>query len=128
MADRLNGYRILAGCAAAGIVCGLVIVAFAPVHVIVLPVLVLWGGFTYGLYTIALTLLGGRFSGTNLVAANAAFALMWGAGGIAGPAVGGVAMDAVGPHGLPLTVVAACVLFLVLLLLRHPEALARRRP
>ena len=128
MADRLNGYRILAGCAAAGIVCGLVIVAFAPVHVIVLPVLVLWGGFTYGLYTIALTLLGGRFSGTNLVAANAAFALMWGAGGIAGPAVGGVAMDAVGPHGLPLTVVAACALFLVLLLLRHPEALARRRP
>ena len=128
MADRLNGYRILAGCAAAGIVCGLVIVAFAPVHAIVLPVLVLWGGFTYGLYTIALTLLGGRFSGTNLVAANAAFALMWGAGGIAGPAVGGVAMDAVGPHGLPLTVVAACALFLVLLLLRHPEALARRRP
>ncbi len=127
MADRSDGYRILAGCAGVGIACGAAVAVAAPVHAVVLPILVVWGGFTYGLYTVALTLLGARFSGADLVAANAAFALMWGLGGIAGPAAGGAAMDALGPHGLPLTVAATCALFLVLLVFRHPEVLTRRR-
>ena len=121
MADRLNGYRVLASCAISGILCGLLIAGLGPSDALLWPVLVIWGGFTYGMYTIALTLLGHRFSGTNLVAANAAFALMWGVGGIAGPTVGGLAMDLVGPFGLPLTVVATCILFLILLIIRHPE-------
>ena len=125
MIDRLNGYRLLAGCATVGILCGAAFVVLSPSNAVLRPILVIWGGFTYGLYTIALTLLGERFSGTNLVAANAAFALMWGVGGITGPAVGGLAMDAIGPHGLPLTVVVTCILFLVLLLIRHPDILRR---
>ena len=125
MADRLNGYRVLATCAAVGIICGLAIATLGPADAILWPILVIWGGFTYGMYTIALTLLGHRFSGNNLVAANAAFALMWGVGGIAGPAAGGLAMDAIGPPGLPLTIVVTCVLFLVLLVTRRPEILRR---
>jgi len=125
MADRLNGYRVLATCAAIGIFCGLAVAALGPSDAILWPILVIWGGSTYGMYTIALTLLGHRFSGNNLVAANAAFALMWGVGGIAGPAAGGLAMDAVGPPGLPLTIVVTCVLFLVLLVIRRPEILRR---
>jgi MFS family permease len=119
MADRLNGYRVLAVCAISGILCGLAIAALGPSDALLWPVLVIWGGSTYGMYTVALTLLGHRFSGTNLVAANAAFALMWGAGGIAGPAAGGLAMDVIGPHGLPLTVVLTCFLFLTLLIFRR---------
>ena len=125
MADRLNGYRVLATCAVVGIICGLAIATLGPADAILWPILVIWGGFTYGMYTIALTLLGHRFSGNNLVAANAAFALMWGVGGIAGPAAGGLAMDAIGPPGLPLTIVVTCVLFLVLLVTRRPEILRR---
>jgi hypothetical protein len=47
--------------------------------------------------------LGDRFSGALLLAGNSAFGVMWGIGGIIGPAVAGVAMDFLGPEGLPLT-------------------------
>ena len=125
LADRLNGYRVLAICSVVAILCGGAIVIFPRSYLIILPLLLILGGFTYGLYTIALTLLGERFSGNNLVAANAAFAIMWGVGGIAGPAAAGLAMDAAGPQGLPLTIVVTCILFLILLLVRHPDILRR---
>lgn len=125
MADHLNGYRVLAGCAIVGVLCGFGMAGMSPSNAMIWPILVIWGGFTYGLYTIALTLLGSRFSGTNLVAANAAFALMWGVGGIAGPSAAGIAMDTIGPIGLPLTVVMTCVVFLIVLAVRHP-AIVRR--
>jgi hypothetical protein len=39
-----------------------------------------------------------------LVAGNAAFALMWGAGGIVGPPGAGALMQAIGPIGLPVVI------------------------
>ncbi len=119
LADRLNGYYVLAICSVAGVLCSIAITVFAPNQYIILPFLMILGGFTYGLYTIALTLLGERFYGNNLVAANAAFAIMWGVGGIAGPTLGGMAMDKMGPQGLPLTIVIACGLFLIMLVFHH---------
>tara|TARA_Y100001934_G_scaffold278887_1_gene381248 strand:+ start:346 stop:498 length:153 start_codon:yes stop_codon:yes gene_type:complete len=50
---------------------------------------------------------------------------MLGVGGIAAPAVGGLAMDAVGPQGLPFTIVVTCGLFLLLLIVRHPDVVRR---
>ena len=61
------------------------------------------GAIAYGIYTMAIVELGERFSGSMLVAGNAAFALMWGIGGMAGPSATGTIMDAVGVQGLPLT-------------------------
>lgn len=119
LADRLNGYCVLAICSVVGVLCSIAITVFAPNQYIILPFLMILGGFTYGLYTIALTLLGERFYGNNLVAANAAFAIMWGVGGIAGPTLGGMAMDKMGPQGLPLTIVIACSLFLIMLVFHH---------
>lgn len=66
------------------------------------PLLFVWGSAAYGVYTLALIQLGDRFSGAQLLAGNAAFALLWGFGGLAGPPLGGAAMDAAGPDGLPL--------------------------
>ena len=123
LADKLNGYRVLAICSVAGVLCSMAVVIFAPNHNVILLFLMILGGFTYGLYTIALTLLGERFSGSNLVAANAAFAIMWGVGGLAGPVAGGIAMDMLGPQGLPLTIVVVCGLFLILLVSRHTEVI-----
>jgi hypothetical protein len=62
--------------------------------------------------------LGDRFSGALLLAGNSAFGVMWGLGGIIGPSVSGVAMDLMGPEGLPLTLgvlfailgIAACAM------------------
>ncbi|TIX29868.1 MAG: MFS transporter, partial [Mesorhizobium sp.] len=72
---------------------------------LVWPVLVVMGAVGYGVYTMALVELGSRFKGSLLVAGNAAFALMWGAGGIVGPPGAGALMQAVGPLGLPAVIV-----------------------
>jgi len=41
--------------------------------------------------------------------ANAALAMVWGLGGIAGPGVTGMAMDIWDPHGMVVVLVVACV-------------------
>ena len=82
---------------------------------LVWPLFVLWGAFSFGVYTLALIELGARFSGATLMAGNAAFALAWGVGGIAGPPAAGAAMDLLGIQGLPL---ALGVMYLVLLAAR----------
>ena len=75
------------------------------------PVLVAWGGAAGALYAVAMTVLGNRYSGTDLVAGSAAFLMVYGIGSLAGPALGGGAMDAWGPIGLPLAIGGACLAF-----------------
>lgn len=88
------------------------------------PVLFVWGAAGYGTYTVALAELGSRFTGMALLAGNASFALMWGVGGITGPASAGIAMDIVGPVGLPL-LLAAVIVVIMTATLRWPMV---RRP
>jgi fucose permease len=45
-----------------------------------------------------------------MVAGNAAFALMWGVGGIAMPPLSGAAMDLLGARGLPLMLGLVCLM------------------
>jgi len=72
------------------------------------PVLFLWGGAAFGLYTVALTMLGERYRGGELAAANAAFVIAFEVANLAGPPVAGWAMEAWVPQGLMvwMTVVA----------------------
>jgi MFS family permease len=72
------------------------------------PLVLVWGALSYGIYTVALVELGERFSGSMLVAGNAAFALTWGLGGLAGPPATGAVMDAAGIQGLPVTLGLLC--------------------
>lgn len=64
----------------------------------------------------ALIQLGERFSGQQLIAGNAAFALVWGLGGVAGSPAAGFAMQLVGHQGLPLSLALLCGALTVLLL------------
>ncbi|MEO1275565.1 MAG: hypothetical protein AAFV96_09280, partial [Pseudomonadota bacterium] len=60
-----------------------------------------WGGFGAGLYTVALTALGGRYSGVRLAEANAAVTMAYGLGALLSPGFFGFAMDSIAPpHGL----------------------------
>jgi MFS family permease len=74
------------------------------------PVFVLFGAMGFGVYTVALALLGDRFSGSTLVAGAAAFATMWGFGAIVGAPVASNAMKYFGPDALP---VFLCLIYLV---------------
>jgi MFS family permease len=80
----------------------------------------LWGGVSWGIYTLALGLMGERFPTTELAAANAAFVMMYEVGSFFGPIVAGGAMDQWPLYGLPIVVaVAAGALFLFGLVRNH---------
>jgi len=60
------------------------------------------GALLSGIYTIALVIIGEQFKGADLAAASALFGVMWGAGAVLGPQLGGLAYDQFPPHGIPL--------------------------
>ncbi len=76
--------------------------------------LFVWGGIASAIYPVALSMAGDRFPGSELVAANAAVISAYGFGSLAGPVLGGAAMDAWDPQGLPAMFVVLFGVFLVL--------------
>ena len=76
--------------------------------------IVVWGGAMGVTFTVGLTLLGERFRGVQLIAANAVFTLLFGIGGLIGPFVVGTAMGRFGPIGYPVSlfvVISAYAIF-----------------
>ena len=105
LADRLRRSTVMAGCAALAAASAATMPLATPYTPALGAVVFLWGGVYYAIYMLSLVRLGESFSGTTLVAGNAAFAAMWGVGGIAGSTVVGGAMSAAGPEGFPLVFV-----------------------
>ncbi|PDQ19780.1 MFS transporter [Mesorhizobium sanjuanii] len=120
MAERFGGRAMIVFCALATAACALLLplVITTP---LVWPVLVVMGAVGYGVYTMALVELGSRFKGTALVAGNAAFALMWGAGGIVGPPGAGSLMQVIGPLGLPAVIAGLDALLIAFALYRSAK-------
>jgi MFS family permease len=122
MAERYGGRTMIIVCAVINL-CGVATLPFLIASNAVLPILLVMGGVGYGVYTMAQIELGNRFSGQQLVAGNAAFGLMWGVGGVAGPPGAGAAMQFVGPVGLPAVIMS---LSAVLIAFATYRALVRR--
>lgn len=70
------------------------------------PVAFVMGTAAYAIYTASLAVLGDQFKGAELLSGSAAFAAMWGVGGIIGPPLAGAALDAFGVNALPACIVA----------------------
>jgi MFS family permease len=80
------------------------------------PLVFVWGGVSFGIYTMSLIQLGERFTGQALIAGNAAFAFVWGIGGIVGSPTTGLAMQLIGHRGLPSSLGLLCCLLAVFLM------------
>lgn len=80
---------------------------------IIWPVILILGTSAFAIYTVALVILGDRFEGADLIAGSAAFAAMWGLGGIVGPPIAGAALDAFGANAIPITLTAIYLMLLV---------------
>jgi MFS family permease len=117
-AERLTPRTVLIACAA-GTALGCLLLPSLIGTALQWPLAFIWGALAYGIYTVALVELGERFSGSMLIAGNAAFALMWGAGGMAGPAGTGAVMGAMGVQGLPVTLGLLCVVLAALAFIRR---------
>lgn len=121
IAERCGATRTMLACALAALFfCLLLPQTFAawPVW----PLLFVWGGVSFGIYTMALIELCERFTGQALIAGNAAFALVWGIGGMAGSPATGLAMQLIGHQGLPASLGLLCFMLALLLMLRRRQA------
>ncbi|SME89702.1 Predicted arabinose efflux permease, MFS family [Tistlia consotensis] len=88
----------------------------------------LLGGAVLALYNLGLALLGERFDTADLGVANAAFIMVYSAGSLVGPAVGGLATELSVTWGLPGTLAAICLIVVTMALWRERGgAPARRR-
>jgi len=119
LADRSSRRGILllsAGVVAAGAVIYPLLLGSGPW---LWAMMFLWGGVSWGIYTLALGLMGERFPATELAAANAAFVMMYEVGSVGGPIISGAAMDVWPLYGLPIVVAVAAGALLVFGLLRN---------
>jgi MFS family permease len=80
------------------------------------PLVVVWGGVSFGIYTQSLIQLAERFTGHALIAGNAAFAFVWGIGGIVGSPATGLTMQLIGQAGLPWSLGVLCCVLAVFLI------------
>ena len=117
LADRVGRGVALGACSMGGLVGPLVLAALPLPLAAAYPVVFVWGGLAAGIYPIALGMVGARFSGADMVAANAALIMGYGLGALIGPGLGGAAMDAWNPTGL---LVLLAALFAILFAVTRP--------
>ncbi|MGE0420650.1 MAG: MFS transporter [Reyranellaceae bacterium] len=111
LADRLPRLGVLLGCVLASALAA-AILPFAGASIwAVMPLLVIWGGVAFGIYTVGLTMLGQRFAAGDMARANAAFVMIYTFGSLIGPPVSGAAMDVFGGRGLGWSLAAAYCLW-----------------
>ena len=79
----------------------------------------LWGGIIGVIYSVALTVIGERFEGGELVAANAGYSLMEGIGGTMGIILIGFSMDTFDSDGLPYVIMLAGLLYFSFAITRY---------
>jgi MFS family permease len=100
LSDKLPRIAALRLCGVVGLLGAILVVNVAASPPTLFCVLFVWGGIASGIYPVALSMVGDRFRGTELVTVNAAMIIAYGLGALAGPALGGVAMDIRNPQGL----------------------------
>jgi MFS family permease len=115
VADRFGSMRIMLFCALAS-VAGCLLLSSLFHSWLIWPLVFVWGGVSFGIYTMTLIQLGERFTGQALIAGNAAFAFVWGIGGIVGSPTTGLAMQLIGHQGLPLSLGLLCCVLAVFLM------------
>jgi MFS family permease len=112
--DRFDRRTVLLICAAFGFGGTALLPVVSQNVYVFLPTLFIFGGVVVGMYTVGLAMLGERFKGADLAAANTAFVLMFSVGALVGPPIAGVAMDAWDPHGLAIAMATICGLYLLI--------------
>jgi MFS family permease len=100
LSDRIARLAVLRLCGAVGLVGAVALLSLPASPLMLFGLLFAWGGVASGIYPVALSMAGDRFRGGDLVSVNAAMIIAYGLGGLAGPPLGGVAMDIRNPQGL----------------------------
>jgi MFS family permease len=113
LADRMNPRRLALGLAVLSAVSALIWPWMLSQHWLAYSLIFVWGGLFVGIYTVMLTMVGSRYSGSDLVGIYAVMGLAWGGGALIGPSMAGFAMGINSYYGLPVFVAIACAIFSV---------------
>ncbi|GAA2798502.1 MFS transporter [Crossiella cryophila] len=113
LADRVDRGRLHLACGVVVLLLALGLPVLMAHPVLLWPALVLLGGAAGGVYTLGLVRIGEGFRGADLVTANACATTVWGLGSLAGPPLGGLAVELLRPDGLMLALAAVTGLFLL---------------
>jgi MFS family permease len=127
LSDRIDRRLVLLASGLSGLAGAALLPVVAANGAAFFAVLFVWGGLIGALYTVGLAHLGARFSGGDLVSANAAFVILYNVGLVLGPPLVGAGMDAAPPHGFAWTLAAFCALYVAVVAGRLAAA-ARPRP
>jgi MFS family permease len=119
LADRLPRLGVLLSCVLASAVAAAILPFVGASAWTVWPLLVIWGGVAFGIYTVGLTILGQRFAAGDMARANAAFVMIYTVGSLIGPPVSGAAMDIFGGRGLGWSLAGAYVLCALAMVVMH---------
>ena len=118
LADHVDHRRLLV----AGSLTTLVALATVPVAIetplLIWPVMLVMGASLGSFYIVAMTMMGRRYRGADLISVNTSFVFIWGVGAAVGPALSGSTMAAFGPDGMPALGVALCAVFVLVCLRR----------
>ncbi|MBX4928540.1 MFS transporter [Rhizobium binae] len=107
LSDRIPDKRpLLAGMALMGFVGSMMLPVLVDNWLLMAGLLLFWGGCVSGLYTVGLSHLGSRLTGSDLAAANAAFVFCYAMGTVAGPQAIGAAIDVAGNNGFAWAIAA----------------------
>ncbi|AIC26827.1 MULTISPECIES: MFS transporter [Rhizobium] len=107
LSDRISDKRpLLAGMALMGFVGSMMLPLLVDNWLLMAGLLLFWGGCVSGLYTVGLSHLGSRLTGSDLAAANAAFVFCYAVGTVAGPQAIGAAIDVAGNNGFAWAIAA----------------------
>jgi len=100
LADRWGRRLLLGACAALSAIGPLLLLPWLHSPLLLWPLLFVWGGTLFAFYSQGIALLGGAFAEGELTTANTVFVMVYCIGGVVGPSVGGMTMDAWPRHGL----------------------------
>jgi MFS family permease len=100
LADRWSRGKTATLCASIAVVFA-ALTAFTINTVVIWQVTIILRAGAFGVYIVALTCIGDRFKGTELVSASALVAVIWGIGGTLGAPLAGAVIDSFGINTLP---------------------------
>lgn len=122
VSDRFSRRAALLLCGAVGAAGAALLVALPLAGAPLFGLLFVWGGTASAIYPVALSMAGDRFPANQMVAMNAAVISAYGFGSLAGPVLGGIAMDLWNPQGLPALFTLLFALFLLLTRFATPSS------
>lgn len=100
VADKVGRIPMLIFCALGGLAGAVILPTALAAGWLIWPMMLLWGACVFGVYTVSVSLLGDRFAGGQVAAANTVFIIIYELGSSLGPIGAGIAMQTAPDLGL----------------------------